>query len=47
MERDIGWRKASKAYALGQDTGRFVEKLVIALLDQVVVLPQIDGIVQR
>lgn len=37
--------RALKTYKSGKDTSCFVEKLVIAFLDQVVVLSQIDGLV--
>lgn len=39
--------QVSIAYKSGKNRGRFFEKLVIALLDQVVVLSQINGLVGR
>lgn len=35
------------AYQLGKDSSCLFEELIIALLDKVVVLPQIDGFVRR
>lgn len=47
MKRNIAWRGVPNSYKSSKNASCFLEEFVIALLDQVVVLAQINGLVGR